>query len=491
MRRRSILAAAPAILLLALCGRRWRAYAAPAQTTQKGTKKMNNAVIATFPTAPAFLSGQALRVRTLFDNRGSEPVNAPASDQMSAYVYILRSQIEGGPEYGLSALSALRRRSPDKVGTPEPRTELIPGGRKVEREEDIADLWNEGFAPGKYWLTVRYNAAGMESTKSELAVLPLVVESMSSFVSDGHLSTVIAHRRTDGQVTLLQRESRVRDPREGVFEVRTILPMGSPVVVATAIDVVPAGSGRWFAWLRDGKLAAINGWGNKIIVNAQPVAADGSLLSPGFQIAVGSGFFATVSTTGHIQTFLVTAAGIQKHWSGDLGSGAAPTKVLWNCQSDRSVTVAWEELDGRVMSRSFDAAGKAAGDAPRVITPGRPLAWGLAALGTPTIWAVVSDRSEFVVARIGPGGDRVMTRLPALTGVVEWDLCEAAPGGSSTIAALTDEKIYSARLDQPAWSANSATVRQARAMHIVSLNGRTMWAEWIEAGFGMRRAKLS
>ena len=121
---------------------------------------------------------------------------------------------------------------------------------------------------------------------------------------------------------------------------------------------------------------------------------------------------------------------------------------------------------------------------PKVITPGRPLAWGLAASGTPTIWAAISDRSEFVVARIGPGGDRVMTRLPALSGVVGWDLCE------STIAAMTDEKIYSARLDQPAWSANSATVHQARAMHIVSLNGRTIWAEWIEAGFGIRRAKL-
>ena len=100
----------------------------------------------------------------------------------------------------------------------------------------------------------------MESAKSEVAVLPLDIESMSSSVSEGHLSTVIAHRRRDGQVTLLQRESEVRDPREGVFQLRTILPKGGPVSVATAIDVVPAGSGRWFAWLRDGKLAASNGW---------------------------------------------------------------------------------------------------------------------------------------------------------------------------------------------------------------------------------------
>lgn len=491
MRHRLTLAASTTILVLSWHGWHRSVEAAPPQAAQgKGTNNMTNAVIATFPTAPAVLSGQALTVRTLFDNRGSEPVDGPSRRQMSAYTYILRSQAEGGPQYGLSALITLRRRSPDKVGTPAPVTQAIPSGQKVEREEDIADYWNEGFAPGKYWLTVRYSAVGMDSAKSEVAVLPLDVESMSSFVSEGHLSTVLAHRRTDGQVTLLQRESHVRDPREGVFEVRAILPKGGPVSVATAIDVVPAGSGRWYAWLRDGKLAAANGWGNKLVAKAEPVAADGSLLSPGFQVAVGTGFFATVSATGHIQTYLVTAAGIQKHWSGDLGSAAAPGKLLWNCQPDRSVIVAWEEPGGRVMSRSFDAAGKAGGDAPRVITPGRPLAWGLAASGTPTIWGVVSDGSEFVAFRIGPGGDRLMTRLPAVSGVLGWDLCEAAPGGSSVIAALTNEKIYSARLDHPAWSANSATVRQARAMHIVSLNGRTMWAEWIEAGFGIRRAKL-
>lgn len=490
MRSRSVLAASSAILVFAWCGWHRRVEAAPPQAAPGKRTNMNNAVIATFPTAPAVLSGQALVVRTLFDNRGSEPVDGPSRRQMSAYTYILRSQAEGGPVYGLSALITLRRRSPDKVDTPARMTESIPGGQKVEREEDIADFWNEGFAPGKYWLTVRYDAAGMESAKSKVTVLPLEVESMSSFVSESHLSTVLAHRRTDGQVTLLQRESRVRDPREGVFEVRGMLPQGGPVSVATAIDVVPAGSGRWFAWLRDGKLAASNAWGNKIVAALEPVDADGFLLSPGFQVAVGTGFFGTVSSTGHIQTYLVTAAGIQKHWSGDLGSGAAPGKILWNCQPDRSVIVAWEESGGRVMSRSFDVAGKAGDDAPRVITPGRPLVWGLAASGTPTIWGVVSARSELMAFRIGPGGDRVMTRLPAISGVVEWDLCEAAPGGSSTIAALTDEKIYSARLDQPAWSANSATVRQARAMHIVSLNGRTMWAEWIEAGFGIRRAKL-
>jgi hypothetical protein len=451
---------------------------------------MTNAVIATFPTAPAVLSGQALVVRTLFDNRGSEPADAPSRRQMSAYTYILRSQAGGGPQYGLSALIALRRRSPDKVGTPAPVTQPVPGGQKVEREEDIADYWNEGFAPGKYWLTVRWAAAGMESAKSEVAVLPLDVQSMSSFVSDRHLTTVLAHRRTDGQVTLLQRESYVRDPREGVFQVRAILPKGGPVAVATAIDVVPAGSGRWYAWLRDKQLAAANGWGDKIVVSAAPIGAEGELLSPGYQVAVGTGFFGTVTAAGHLQTYIVTNAGIQKSWAADLGSANAPGKVRWNCQPDRSVAVSWEEPGGRLMGRSFDADGKPREGEPKVIVPGRPVAWGLPATGVPNVWALAGDETQYVVFRISPAGDRAMTRLPAITGVLAWDFQELSPGGSGMIAAITPGKIHSSRLDNPAWIENEAAVREGRDMHIVSLTGRTMWAEWIEPGFGIRRVKL-
>ncbi len=491
MKRRSILAVSITALVFTWRGWHLRAEAEPPQAAPgKETRKMNNAVIATFPTAPAVLSGQALVVRTLFDNRGSEPVDGPSRRQMSASTYILRSQAEGGPVYGLSALMTLRRRSPDKVGTPAAETQAIPAGQKVQRQEDIADYWNEGFAPGKYWLTVRWGAAGMESAKSEVAVLPLAVESMSSFVSEDSLSTVLAHHRTDGQVTLLQRESDVRDPREGTFEVRAILPKGGPVSVATAIDIVPAGSGRWYAWLRDGQLAAANGWGNKIIVSAPPIPAGGELLSPGFQVAVGTGFFATVTADGHLATYLVTNAGIGKSWAADLGSANAPGKVRWNCQADRSVAVSWEEPGGRVMGRSFDADGKPREAAPRVIVPGRPVAWGLPATGVPKVWALAGDATQYVVFRISPAGDRAMTNLPAISGVVAWDVQELSPGGSGMIAAMTPGKIHSSRLDNPAWIENEAAVRQGRDMHIVSLNGRTMWAEWIEPGFGIRRAKL-
>ncbi len=479
------------ILALTLWSAGWQPRLnAQVQTPGRGTKNLINAVIATFPTRPAALSGQSLMVRTVFDNRGTSTIDAPSRDAASEFAYILRSQKEGGPQYGLSSGITFRRRSPDRVGTPPQTTEPLAGGAKFEWMEDIADFWNEGFEPGKYWLTARYDAAGLESPKSEVRVLPLNVEGFSSFSTDGHLASIVAHRRSDGQITLLQRESDVRDPREGVFFVRQVLPAGGPVSVAIAIDVAPAGSGRWFAWARDGKLTASNGWADQVMLTTQPITADGILLSPGFQIAVGTGLFGLVSPAGDLQTYLATRDGLKKHWSAKLGGGTVSGKVLWNAQPDGSIVAAWEDGGGRVMRRLFAADGRTLEAAPQAVTPGRPLAWGLSALGAPTVWAVVANGSDFGLARIGPTGERSLLRIPPLSGATAWDFHDAREGAAPIVAAVVGETLHSTRLDSPVWRTSERPMRQARAMHIVSLNDRTMWAEWIEPGFGVRRVKL-
>lgn len=457
---------------------------------------MTDAVIATFPTQRAVLSGESLVVRTIFDNRGATSIRVPSQNGVSQYIYMFSSQKEGGPVYsGLSEPFTFDRRSPDRVGSPRPKTDSLDAGGKVERIEDIADFWNAGFEPGKYWLTVQYDAGGLVSPKSAVTILPMDVASLSSCGTDGHLSSIVAHRRVDGRITLLQRESDVRDPREGVFLVRGVLPNGSgSVTVATAIDVVRAGSGRWYAWNGDGILTASNAWGDKVLLTTQPVPADGTLLSPGFQVAVGTGQFGIVSAAGRLQTYLATRDGLKKHWSADLGGTiAAGEKILWNAQADGSIVVAWGESggSGRVVRRSFGADGHPRESAPIAVTPGRPLAWGLPASGVPTVWAIVRDGSALVLARIGLAGERLLTRLPALSGGTAWDFLDANPGASGVLAAFAGDKLYSTRLDASTWRASELPVRpQARALQVVSLNGRGMWAEWIEPGFGIRRAKL-
>jgi hypothetical protein len=460
--------------------------------------KMTDAAIATFPIERAVLSGQSLRVRTIFDNRGGTAIQIPSQNGSSQFLYMLRSQKEGGPVYPLSEAIAFDRRSPDRGGSPPPETDSLGAGGKVERIEDIADFANEGFAPGKYWLTVEYEAGGLISPKTAVTILPMEVESVSSFGSDGHLSSVVAHRRTDGRIAVLHRESYVRDPREGVFFLLNLLPTGGdgPAAVAAAIDVVPAGNGRWFAWTHSGRIMASNAWGNSIMLTTQPVPAAGALLNVGFQIALGTGMFGTVSSTGHIETFLATRDGLKKHWASDLGSApAAGGKVLWNAQPDASVVLAWEDPSGRVMRRAFGPDGQPRDAAPQPVTPGRPIAWGLPPTGAPTIWGLAGDQSAFVLARVPLTGERALTRLPVLpTGAVigpEWDFLDASGGAAGAIATLAGGKLYSTRIDSPSWKPSVDPIRNgSHRIRVVTLNGRGMWAEWIEPGYGIRRAKL-
>ena len=459
---------------------------APSQVSPKKTGTMNNAVIATFPTEPAVLSGQSLIVRTVFDNRGSEPIATPRRTASSQFAYMLRSKEPGGPTYPLSQDATFRRQSPDLIRKDEPALEQLPGGKQFERLEDIAKLWNDGFQPGEYWLTVQYPREKLDSPRAEVTILPLVAEAMSSFVSLDHLSSVAAHRHADGQVTLLHRESMVRDPREGVFYARHVLPPGGPVSVATSIDVAPAGNGRWFAWLRDGKLNATNAWGDRVTKTADPLDAVGELLSPGFQIGVGTAMFGTVSPDGRLETFIASPDGLKKGWSAELGSAA--TNPRWNGQADGSVTVAWEETNsGRIMRRSFGADGQPRDAAPQAATPGRPLTWGLPVTGAPTIWVVVLDGAIPVFARLPVGAERALTRLPELTGATEWAFFRTS--SRSAVVALANDKLYASSLESPAWRVVSDAPKASR-VNIISLDGRSSYVEWIEGGFGIRRARV-
>ncbi len=448
---------------------------------------MTNVVIATFADKPTALSGQSLTVRTVLDNRGAEPAQVPSRESPSAFTYVLRSQTAGGPVYGLSQAITDRRRSPERPSNPVYEIETLPPGTKFEREEDIADFSDEGFRPGKYWLTVRSQNNGPESPRSAVSILPLQVESFSSVVSARTLSTVVAHRRLDGQSVILHRDSLVDDPREGVFFSRQILPKGGPVSVATSIDLIPAGSGRWLAWAQDRTLTACVGWGSDLDNLTAPVPAEGPLLSPGFQIGGGTGLFGVVSPTGRLTTYLATASGLKPHWSADLPG--ARGKVEWNAQPDGSVTVAWEEAgSGRILRQSFSPDGRPADASPGPLTTARPVAWGLPVTGPPVVWVLNPDKDGFSLTLMPRSGERSVTHLPALEKATSWDFYVSAQG-TSTGAVVSNGKIFFTPLSSPAWKEVS-DAPGALGLHIFSLNGRSFWAEWIEPGFGFRRISL-
>ena len=473
---------------------RWTILAVAATLTLvqgQERKPMEGLAIATFPVEAAAISGESLPFRTVLENRGAAPLQVPSPNSPSQFTYELRPQREGARVYKLSAADRDRRRSVHLPAPVEVKYETLAPGRRLEWIEDLADFLNEGIEPAKYFVTAQYPAADVTSPKALVAVLPAQVESLSSAVSGSSLTSAMAHRREDGGVTLLQRES-LMDPRETVFYRRQSLPAGGPVAVAVAIDVAPAGSGRWFAWLRDQKLAASVGWGNRTILTSEAVRVDASepeLLSPGFQVAVGTALFGVIDRKGgavRLVTYLADSSGLKRHWIASLTSAGAAT-VRWNCQPDGSVAVVWEEsASGRLLSRGFRPDGRASDDAPRVLSNSRLAAWSVVPSGPFSVSALGAVGGSYHYARLGAGALADPGSIAELAGATAWGFYPSGDGVS--IVAATGSGISQTR-PGGAWQAVLET-KDPRRLHVFTIPRGSSWVEWVETGYGIKRAKL-
>ncbi len=452
---------------------------------------MEGLVIATFPTAAEAISGESIPFRTVVENRGTAPLRVPSPESPSQFAYELRSQREGGRTYLVSAAIRNQRRS-THIPVPVPiRYEMLAPRQRLEWNEDLAEFLDEGIEPGTYSVTVMYAAAGATSPRARLTVAADHVESLSSAPSERTLTSVQAYRGTDGGVILLQRESLL-DPREGVFYRRQTLPGGAPVAVANAIDVVAAGSGRWFAWLRDHVLTASVGWGDRTILTPEAVRLEVTqpeLLSPGYQVDVGTALFGVIDRRGnHVRllTFLADSAGLKAHWAAEL-TAAGAGKVEWNCQPDGSVTVVWEEpAAGRLLSQEFRADGHPVEAAARVRSSSRPVAWAVEPAGPLAISVLREVEGSYRYARLGAAAMADPHAIAHLAGVTGWAF---HPGAESvTILAATANGISRVR-PGGTWETLVET-RDPRMVHAFTIEGGASWVEWVQAGYGIRRERL-
>jgi hypothetical protein len=454
-------------------------------------KTMEGLAIATFPVKAAVLSGESLPFRTVLENAGATPLQVPSVDAVSQFVYEMRSQQEGGPSYIVSAVDTNRRRSPH-LPPPTPLVyQTLAPGENADRIEDLADYLDESIAPGIYFVTVHYPAGSLASPKAVATILPDNVESLSSAVSGNSLTSTMAHRHYDGGVTLLQRES-LRDPREAVFYQRQSLASAGPISVATAIDVVPAGAGRWFAWLHDNSLTASVGWGDRTIVTSKPVPVDASqpeLLSPGFQVAAGVGLFGVIDRKGdavQLIAYLADRSGLKVHWTASLSSAGA-SSVQWNCQPNGSVTVVWQEpASGRLLSREFQPDGHASEAAPKVRTNSRPAAWAVAPAGPLAISVLAAFEGNYRYARLGAESMVRPNPIAELAGVTGWAFAPTASG--VTLVAATATGISETR-PGGAWQTLVET-KGPQNLHLFELPSGTWWLEWVVPGYGVKRERL-
>jgi hypothetical protein len=451
---------------------------------------MGDLAIATFPLKPAVLSGESLLFRTVLENRGATPLQVPGSDSQSPFTYTFTPRRKDLPGFTVSAQDRNFRRA-SSPPMPEPaKTGTLEPGKRVERIEDVADFLAEGIAPAKYFVTARFAPAGIVSPKARVNILPPNVDSFSSAITGNSLASAIAHRRRDGGVTLLHRES-LRNPHERVFYRFQSLAPGAPVSVATSIDTVPAGAGRWYAWLRGFAVTACLTSGNVAITTSEPFRVGGlqpELLSPGFQIAAGA-LFGVISSNGNIAqltTFLANSSGLKPYWIADLTSTGAASE-RWNYQPDGSLTVVWQEpATGRLLSREFTAEGQPKDSAPRVRTSSRPAAWSVLPSGPLAISVLGVFAGSYRYARLGAQSMADPNPIAELPGVTGWGFVPSA-NGVKIVAATADG--ISQIAPGGAWQTVVKTENPQRVNVFTAPNG-SPWVEWLQPGYGIRRVRL-
>jgi hypothetical protein len=471
---------------------------------------MDGLTIGTFPKLRAVLPGESLLVESTFENRGSAPIQLPSSEGPSPLAYDLLSEKDRAVRYQVSEDARDLRRT---VDIPPPRIfppQTVEPGHSVQRQEDLAELHNEDFAPGKYLIRARYPEEGPPEATSALSPVTVLVPRIESFssASCGNqkvLVTAYAHRRDDGGVLLLQRES-FADPREGVALRRIQLEAGPPVQVAITVDAVDAGNGRWFGWLRDGSFEAASGWGNRVFDRLRPVrigAPDTILLSPGFQVDLGIGLFGFVlnaNGAARLRTMRTSAAGAATAFETELAPQAI-RNVRWNYRAESGISVFWQDAEGRVYRRSLDLQGRPIDVAPVLTSGVAPLAWDVAPLGGPELVTTVRmPDGRYFFRNLGTGSPEATssrvppTQLAELTEGMppnpKFAFCTTAAGTKIVMAGAG--KIWSTSIGSKGPSAwrQVGDAAQPAYLHAFSPRGRTCWTEWFEIDIGLRRAPL-
>jgi hypothetical protein len=462
----------------------------------------------TNPQRRAVLTGESLPVRTILGNDGTEPVLAAVTSRPSPFRFeLVRLEAEPQPPaYIVSnhALELALARGP--LEDPEPGGEApLEPGRRVSWDEDVAVLASEPFAPGDYQIYATY-PTGDVAVRS-LASAPITVRAPAITVAHTEmcrlrhsLVTVLAHREGNDTV-LLERESFPRRHAYGIFH-RRLTMHGGITQLATSIDTAPITGGRWTAWIdARGRLGAMNGWGTRTFHTPEPVqpGLEGTRLArPGFQLADASALFLVHGRDR--DRYVMREAYISpdgwrfgRHWDWReplpdrvaVRTGANGPVVYWfSAQPEPAVW--WQPLGGEPA------------EAVRLADDGPLAAWEVRAIGDPGAIQLLcgpnaDGRMAWRSVEASGGEPAPPLRFDSPAGAVrEWAI-PSWTSGAAPVVAVTDAGIVVAwpEIDGRRWQQLPDSDGQVSHLRLVTLDGRQFWLEWRDAGFGIRRRRLS
>lgn len=465
---------------------------------------MDGLTITSFPQGKAFLSGESLRVNTLFSNRSDALWEVPTPDEPSPLRYELRAEA-GGRAYHVShddLVTLLRNEPPDRWSP----TELHPiaPGANLLRSEDIAELSSEPFAPGRYVLISYHRQGGalLSSRPAPVEIVPPRVEAAASAFCAvrGGLASALAHRQGDGRALLLARESYRGQPALGVFKRIAELPGDAPVRdLRVFLDTADIVGGRWIAWVREGRVHARKAWGSAVEQALDAIGPSWDhlrLVGPGFQRGDASGLALVVGEEGGRS--LVAAMRL----------GQEGAEILWEAplpEAPEALAASWDSGDRPWLLWSAPGAVRALAGGPGAAAArtiyrldGPLAAWSVPAVTRtgPTRIALLERPTARGALRLHTtsldGGSSAAREIaPPPDDVAQWALLDAADGGAPWILAASAGRLLAARAEgAAAWNEIGRVAPAAPYLQAYLATGGVAWAEWDDPALGLRRAVL-
>ncbi len=484
-------------------------------SSSQGVNIMDNLQVTVSPVLPEVLSGESLQVEVTVTNTGDEPVSVQeVAIPHSPVVYELRSPDDERVIYAVSQQSYRTRRSGGDVLMPmEPVMTTLETGQSVTLSEDLAEYAASGYAPGIYNLVARYQIGGsyVVSKPVEIRIATPNISNLSSLfcILQGNVCCVFDHTNYDGSASIFQ-----RDITADILHRRLNIPAPGKIddLMASAY-AAPLGEGQWFAWLQDGTIGAGKGWGTVLNARVDPVPLELSsakLISPGFQLADGSGLFLVSGLSDGnpcIQQFVFSADGAQ----------------------DGKIFPLNEYYDDRVLA-CYDPSGKGSRmylawskeaistigihlcqysvDSQTVTVPPELLYERRPPLAAFEMQTLAKEGKTNVYALFGPeGGDGEMNYVqiqiddrkqsirkrtfPAPSAEVKaWAISSADVDNPPVIAKTADSILWAQVRRDAEWNVLAEAPEEITHLQILASDRGGFWASWVDPSFGIRYAQI-
>jgi len=465
---------------------------------------------------PAVVTQQSILLRVAIRNGGTAPQLVPNPQGETEYSYRISGVEPGLPRMEVSAQTM---REALTEGTPEPEQPSpavnLGAGLRSQRVDDVLRLANRPLPPGPYQIAPawRVNGETLEGPAVQVNIEAPRPAAVSTAICKfaGKRMLAMVQPVAGGRHSLLAQklEPGIKD----LARLESIAARGGAAgSVATSVQTEEVGSSHWTAWLNGSSLVA------RLHPSLRAPAAqpelpvegrDPHLLTPGFTTGDGAGIFLVLVNEGQAPGLLAyrfEEEGSRLLWRLGKLMDRMPERVLvryldYGRQGGAvQLITAVGPPPARIMSHTILLETGKPVAAPELLhTAETPiLAMDVAPVGTKQgaqISVVTApahggtamlSRVRVPAAKTGPKPE-VVRLPPLLTQPPGWAVLGVRAG--SAAAASDGKRLFAFLPGENRWRVKE-NVNQAQYLRLTSVDGVTVWLEWLDPAFGFRVEKL-